>query len=233
MRLSPFLCLAALIGINGIVEPVAAGDDDQSTCPKILVDVGFESERDRALVCAGAAKARAFFRPYGIGLKRRIRLRLHQTEIENRAFHIGLYDAKKDQIDLLTFEQAKRQTAGDSLFGMQMDEPLYVSVVVHEIAHAIAGQNLEIRPRSLVAHEYIAYVAQLSTMEPETLSKICERYESAAFEGIGEMSSVYYALDPSGFGVKAYRHHQALADPGAFIRDLLSGAIQPMSSDLE
>jgi hypothetical protein len=233
MRLNPFLFFVVLIGINGMVEPVAAGEDALSPCPTILVDVGFESERDRALVCAGAAKARAFFRSYGIGLKRRIRLRLHQAEIENRALHIGLYDAEKDQVDLLTFDQAKRQTAKDSLFGMQMDEPLYVSVVVHELAHAIAGQNLEISPRSLTAHEYIAYVAQLSTMEPETRSKICERYESAAYESVGEMSSVYYFLDPSGFGVKAFRHHQALADPGQFVRDLLSGAIEPISTDWE
>ena len=55
MRLNRFLCLAALIGINGIVEPVAAGDEDQATCHKMIVDFVLETERYLAMVCAGAS----------------------------------------------------------------------------------------------------------------------------------------------------------------------------------
>jgi hypothetical protein len=118
---------------------------------------------------------------------------------------------------------------------MQMNEALYVGVVVHEIAHAIAGQHFEIRPASVVAQEYIAYAAQLSTMEPETRSEILQRYDLAAFGGIGEMSSTFYGLNPSGFGVKVFRHYQSLSGPGRsqFIRGLLSGAIRPTDSEPE
>ena len=229
MRLYPCLCLAAFLGIQGAGTSAFAAE----ACPAIRVDVGLESRADRLLVCEGAAKARVFFRSHGIGVKRQIHIRLHAAGIDEHATHIGLYDASKDRIDLLTFEQAERQTAKDSLFGMQMNEALYVSVVVHEIAHAIVGQNLEVRPDSLVAHEYIAYVAQLSTMEPGAQSEILRRYDVAAFESIGEMSSTYYGLNPSGFGVKSFRHFQSVPDQSRFIQDLLSGAIELNGSEMD
>lgn len=231
MRPNPWLCLIALFGVNGVPLPVSAAEKADSTCPAIVVNIGLGSVADRALVCYGAAKARGFFRSHGIGVKRRIRIRLHAAGIGERANHIGLYDAKNDQVELLTFEQAKRQSIKDTLFGMQMDEPLYVSVVVHEIAHAIAGQNFEIRPAPLVAQEYIAYAAQLSTMEPGMRSKILQQYDLAAYGGIEEMSSTYYGLNPSGFGIKAFRHYQSLPGRSQFLRGLLTGVIRPM--DLE
>lgn len=235
MRFHPWLCLAALLGAHGAWMSAFAAEHDTTTCPAIVVDQGAGSAEDRALVCDGAAKARVFFRSHGIGVERQIRIRLHAAGIVERANHIGLYDAEKDQVELLTFERAKRQTLKDSLFGMQMNEALYVGVVVHEIAHAIAGQHFEIRPASVVAQEYIAYAAQLSTMAPCTRSKILQRYDLAAFDDIEEMSSTFYGLNPSGFGIKVFRHYQSLSGPerGQFIRDLLSGAVRPIDSESE
>ena len=50
---------------------------------------------------------------------------------------------------------------------------------------------------------------------------------------IDEMSSTYYGLDPSGFGIKAYRHFLSLDDPSRFLRGLLSGEITPIESRME
>lgn len=186
------------------------------------------------MVCEGVAKARAFFREHGVEVQRRIRVRLHGTAMGERGNHIGLYDARNGQVELLTFEEARRQTANDSMFGIKTNEALYVSIVVHEIAHAIADQNFEIRPASLVAQEYIAYVAQLSAMQPPLRSKVLRAYDHlSAFEGIEEMSSTYYGLNPSGFGIKVFRHYQSLPKPSQFINGLLSGVIRPVEFETE
>lgn len=214
--------------------PVSTAEPGKSTCPAIVVDVGSGSDEDRVLVCEGVAKARSFFREHGVEVQRRIRVRLHATAMGERSNHIGLYDARNAQVELLTFEQARRQTIDDSLFGMQTNEALYVSVVAHEMAHAIADQNFEVRPASLVAQEYIAYVAQLSTMEPALRAKVLQSYgHLAAFDGIEEMSSTYYGLNPSGFGVKAYRHYLSAPQRSQFINGLLSGVIAPAGFDTE
>ena len=210
-----------------------AGEGSSPSCFTILLDTGLASAEERTLVCEGAAKARAFFSSLGIGLKRRIRLHLHEAGIEGRRSHLGSYDTESDQVDLLTLEQARLLTEDDALFGLQMDEPLYESLVVHEVAHAIAGQQFGFRPVPLVSQEYIAYVAQFSTMAPATRSRILRVYSAAAFAGLEEMSSTYYALNPSRFGVKAWLHYLSLSDRERFIRDLLSGAIRPVTEDPE
>ncbi len=216
------------------VRPEARGADSTgSSCPTIRLDGGVGSAEERALVCGAAASARAFFGQLGIELKRPFRLRLHQTEIAGRSLHLGSYDARLDQVDLLTLGGAQNRTTRDALFGMQMDGALYQSLVVHEIAHAIAGQHFGYRPVSPVAQEYLAYVAQLSTMDPAQRSAILQAYDLQAFGGVEAMSQTYYALDPSGFGVKAWLHFRRLADPAGFVRDVLSGAIRPRAWDAE
>ena len=225
------ISVSGLLLLLSAIASAAGGTS--ASCFTILLDTGLGSAEERTLVCEGAAKGRAFFSSLGIELKRRIRLRLHAAELEGRRSHLGSYDAELDQIDLLTLERAKALTAGDALFGLQMDESLYESLVVHEVAHAIAGQQFGFRPVPLVSQEYIAYVAQFSTMDPATRSRILRVYAAPAFEGLEEMSSTYYALDPSRFGVKAWLHHQSLSDPDGFIRDLLSGAARPAAEDRE
>ncbi len=224
MRLTIRLCLTG-IALAGIGAAAAAQAAQAVDCPAIAVEVTAESPQDRALVCEGAILARAFFRRHGIAMKHPIRIRLHRSAIEDYAFHIGVYDAAQRRIDLLTPAAAQRLCRLHSPFGLPMDAPLYISFVVHEVAHAIADQNFKVRPSSQVAHEYIAYAAQLAMLPAAQRSEILQRYTVAAFDSIGDMSSTYHALDPSAFGVKVFRHYQSLPDQGVFIRDLLSGAL--------
>ena len=57
--------------------------------------------------------------------------------------------------------------------------------------------------------------------------KMIGQHPATPFTGLDEMSSTYYALDPSRFGVKAWLHYQSLGDRDGFILDLLSGAARP------
>ena len=181
-----------------------------------------------------AAKARGFLRAHGILLRRRIHVKLHGQRIPIGPSHIGLYNAETDQIELLSYPQARCQTADDPLFGMAMTRPLYESVVVHEVSHAIVEQNLSTRrPTSRVVHEYIAYAAQLTSMAPDLREEILRRYDQPAYADVNEMSWVYYEMDPSGFGVKVYRHFRATHDPAAFLQDLLNGAVRPAAERSE
>ncbi|MGB5198441.1 MAG: DUF6639 family protein [Sedimenticolaceae bacterium] len=225
VRLTIRLCLAAGMGFAGIGAAAPYQGAQAVDCPAIEVEVTAESPADRALVCEGAIRAQAFFRMHGIVMKHPIRIRLHPSAIENYAFHIGVYDASQRRIDLLTPAAAKRRCRQQSPFGLPMDAPLYTSFVVHEVAHAIADQNFKVRPASQVAHEYIAYAAQLAMLPAALRSEILHRYTVAAFDSIGDMSSTYQALDPSAFGVKVFRHYQSLPDQGVFIRNLLSGTL--------
>ncbi|MCK5662552.1 MAG: hypothetical protein KAI17_03650 [Thiotrichaceae bacterium] len=233
MPLKSYFFLVIILGFSEIGDTVAAAIDSFSNCPGLSVYVDSNSSKNRALVCEGAEKARTFFLSHQIQIKRPIHIKLHAAGINNYPAHIGLYDSKKDQIDLLTLEHAKLLCASLRPFGMPMNESLYVSFVAHEVAHAIADQNLKTRPSSLVLHEYLAYVTQFSTMELQPQTEILKRYNLEAFQSLENMSLTYYRLDPSAFGVKVFLHFQSLPNQSQFIQGLLSGRIKPEIHALE
>ena len=233
MRRTVALLRAAWLLPCALSAPALAATEPAARCPAISIDSREASEHDRELVYVGAAKAREFLHAHGIRVRRGIRLKLHGQRMPLGPSHIGLYSAETDQIELLSYAQARRQTTDNPLFGLPMTPALYESVVVHEVSHAIVEQNLSTRLTSRVVHEYIAYAAQLSSMAPDLRREILRRYGQPAFADVDEMSWVYYELDPSGFGVKVYRHFLALRDPAAFLQDLLSGAVRPVAERRE
>lgn len=224
-------CLPWVLCLGVCVWAITAKAADQAawTCPGApqgsTVEVEAGSPTDRILVCRGASKGLDFLSSHGFTLGRLIRIRLHDRPIGGEGVHIGLFDARTGMVDLLTFEQAQRQCAEQPPFRTAMDAALYESFVVHEIAHAITARQATNGPVSRTAHEYIAYSAQLSTMATAKRAQILDRYRVRAFTGSQDMSATYYALDPSAFGVKAYRHFAALEDPAAFLKQLASGTI--------
>jgi hypothetical protein len=207
------------------LAPAGASSAAGTDCPDIPVQVVSGSITDRALVCSGAADAVRFFQRHQVAMKRTIQIRLTNAAIVDHGTHIGLYDATTQAIDFLSLQQAVRLCAKQSPFGTPMDEDLYKSFAAHEVAHAIVDQNSRIDSGSRVAHEYIAYVAQLSTMRPHRRSEILHSIEVGAFEHSREISLLYYEMDPDTFAVKVYRHFRTLADRTAFLQALLAGGV--------
>ena len=221
-----FSCVALLISLASNSTPVIA-DLPAQPCADLQVEVISTSTADFDRVCAGAAKADAFFRSHGITMQKPIQIRLHESMINSHPAHIGLYDSKQHQIDLLSYPQTLEQCREKPPFGVSMCEPIYISFVTHEISHAIADQNFQYRPVPMIAQEYLAYVAQFATMETNARSQILQLYDVEPFDGLENMSIIYYELNPNAFGVKAFLHYQSLSSPGEFIRDLLSGDTKP------
>jgi hypothetical protein len=216
-----------------VVLPAAGQDLGRGDCPAIDIDEQAFSAQERQLIREGATAARAFFRSHGVDVQETIRVDAREPDGSDRLPHIGAYSLKNQTVAILTLEQALRQGRGHTLFGLPLDERLYRSVVVHEIAHAIADQNFTITDPSLAAQEYLAYVAQLATLDSGLREEILRGFALSPYEGIDEMSSVYYQMAPACFGVKAYLHFISLQDPGVFIRGLLSGSIAPANPEME
>lgn len=227
------LLFSVMFWIGFPAAAIPAETDASPACPAIRIDRADFTAEDRKLICKAATTARSFFQSHGVDIRQSLRIRSQDEQAASTLPHIGSYSTADKTVSLQSFEQASGKDGGNTLFGLPLDKILYESVVVHEIAHAIADQHFTCRPPPLVAQEYLAYVAQLSTMEQTTRERILIRNGRPAYEGIGEMSPTYYALDPSGFGIKAYRHFVALTDPGEFIRGLLSGRLQPTDAEAE
>lgn len=217
----------AVFAACAVVQPLKASNLEDRQCVRIQIAPGALTTAERNLICRAERDVSAFFNAHGIEQKHTIRVQIVAEGLDQRFPHIGSYSAEQQLIKMLSQDKALCRQNENRLFGLPMDETLYRSVVVHELAHAIADQNFGYEHPSLVVQEYIAYVAQLATMPPDVKEKILSGSAVTGYETIDEMSCIYYAMDPSGFGIKAYRHFVALPDPGEFLRHLLSGAIRP------
>jgi len=202
-----------------------------SPCPAIRIDPTDFGPTERSLICDAANEIRAFFRAYGIDIRRSIRIRASNGQADPALPHIGAYALESKTVRLIGLDRARHQVPENTLFGLPLNTTLYQSVVVHELAHAVANQHFADSRPSLVAQEYIAYAAQLSTMDAATRQRILTSNRLPPYQGIDEMSSIYYAMNPSGFGIKVYLHFVSLEDPGRFLRGLLSGDIRPIDSE--
>jgi hypothetical protein len=223
------LCLIVALPALADADPGPTPGDKaaSSPCPAIRLDPDQFGPAERSLICDAAAATRAFFRAHGVDIRHSIRIRASDHSTDPTLPHIGSYSLTQKTIRLLGLMQAGHQLAQNRLFGLPLNDALYRSVVVHELAHAVADQHFVSRSPSLIAQEYIAYVAQLSTMDPVVREQILKTNKLAPYTDISEMSSTYYGMNPSGFGIKVYRHFISLDDPGRFLRGLLSGDIKP------
>ena len=109
---------------------------------------------------------------------------------------------------------------GQNAFGLGISKYFYESLIIHEVAHfitaKITGRKIE-SSRS----EYIAYVVQLSQMQPQMRQAILNQSSLSAFKTY-QINFDIMLLDPAVFAVKSYLHFEE--NKGQFLKKILSKA---------
>jgi len=193
-------------------------------CPVPGVTLSSVRAEDAEPACQAIAKALAFMADHGFRTDARFTidvvdrpLSLHNTEVS------GTYDARRFHIEVPAFSQAQRMAKRHPPFRMAMNRAMWQGFVAHEVAHAVAQANFRVRPPSLAAHEYIAYVVQLATLPEPVRRELLAGFRNTAFRLDREINATFLQLNPEVFAVKAYRHFVAQPNPGAFFQKLLDG----------
>lgn len=193
----------------------------ESRCDNHDILVISHDRHDSMIVCEGARDAIVFLKSHGLDVTDTIVIEL-LTElpdsVDNSA--TGCYLESERRVLILVYPEFKKF---ETWFGVPVDRSLYRSVVSHEVAHAVADFNFTISKPSIQAKEYIAYITQFSTMEPELRDRVLEHFSGKAFEGDWQMSPIIYMFDPMGFGIRAYLHFLNLIDADEYIHSILNG----------
>jgi len=214
---SRWLGLFLVLGVHGFV------DADASLCPgtrvSVLADVGDEVDE----VCKTIDTTFLFLTSQGLDTRAPLEIRMVDTlppQCDRRSF--ACYDCRTRCIHMLKALQCLKL---DFTAEVPMTTALCRSVLSHEIAHAVADANFLVDKPSRLAHEYIAYITQLSTMPAGMRQQVLERFPGNGFSNADEMSVDYYLLDPTRFGVQAYRHFMKPGNGKAFVGKLLAGKV--------
>lgn len=214
----------------GLVLPliVAAlpAHSETRVCPGSETVVVYDDYQDFLLTCNAAAKTVTFFKEIGfaadtpmmIAVRDRVVL---EGGLAGEAF--GQCDPASGYIEVLSYRSHAKFRAESQAFGVRLNPALHESIVVHEVAHALAAIHFSVIEVPLPVHEYVAYVAQIATLPERVRRTVLRRYPVTGFTDDLAINLVNYFFEPQGFGVRAYKHFVALRDRRMHLARLFSG----------
>lgn len=209
---------------------------DELVCPSTQATVAYPGDDFRetaSIACDAITRTLGFMAASGFDTRNALRVEIvDELSTRDQGHPLGTYDNGSDAIRLLSWESFCQACSDNPLFGMPPNLDLYQSVIAHEAAHAIASGNFRIEKPSRTAHEYIAYVVQLSTMPADLRQLIIEQSSVSGFNDASEISSVYLAMNPEAFAVKCYLHYRDPENGNEFLHKLLGGEVR-LDGDLD
>lgn len=213
----------------GLVLTVPAiANANEVMCETGHVVIAGNSERDMREGCAAVVLASRFFDATGLAMPKGLRIFIEDVPEESRlgSDEIGIYDATRAAIHVRGFEATLTATQIHPVgFGRVSKRSQWRAYLVHELAHAAVHARCNRLCPSRAIHEYVAAVAQVSSLPADELEELLARHDDlAAFERADDITETYYALNPHYFAVKCYKHFHQLPAPRTFLHDALGTA---------
>lgn len=211
---------AQVLAALALAAPAFAGVPEPHQCRDLPVTVAEATPADAASICKGAGAAIAFFRSQKLAIAPAIRVTVREElppEAGDTA--LGAFSQAENIVFLLPYRRFKQSKT----FTVASTRNFYVSIAVHEVAHALGAFNSSVRDPSVQAREYVAFVTMFSTMERRTKARVLEAYTAASLEPTRQPTPVLYMFNPMAFGVSSYRHFIQLEDGPGFLTEVLAG----------
>jgi hypothetical protein len=191
-------------------------------CPTNKVCICYSNSEDIELALSAIRKAYNFF--INVGYSETYFLEIvfqKRVVVENRygdAIRVIGKLGKDNRIYLTNRDEPwlKEQNA----YGLEMSKEYYESLIVHEIAHFITEKITE-RKIECSRSEYIAYIVQISQMQPQMRQAILNQSSLSAFKTY-QVNFDIMLFDPEVFAIKSYLHFKE--NKGQFLKEILSNA---------
>ncbi|MGZ9032370.1 MAG: DUF6639 family protein [Burkholderiaceae bacterium] len=216
---------AAAVGLAALAFTLAQGSDalaESLRCAGTNVTVHGAHRAEVQGACGGVVEAVAFLASLGLetGSAAEVLLVEALPAIQGGPAAYGCKSKSDNRIYVLTFAECRKLPLGPDL---QVDDATHRGLVAHEVGHHIATANFRTPKPTVVAHEYIAYVTMLATMEAQARERILRQFPGEGFESVREITLTIYLIDPTRFGAHAYRHFMRPGNGASFVQRVLSG----------
>lgn len=190
-------------------------------CNNLNVVVYSPDHRDALIACEGARDAIEFLASQNLDVTNNISIEIvtNLPPMVSRSA-AGCYLESERRVLILVYSGFRKFK---TWFGISINRLLYRSLISHEVAHLVADYNFKIPKPSIQAKEYIAYVTQLSTMEPALRKRVMSHFKCKAFAGDWQMFETIYMLDCMGFGVRVYLHYLNQPNGRDYLQSILNG----------
>jgi hypothetical protein len=238
-----WLHLLVLTGLAFGAGPMFAATDDgtppesrsqRESAPQVCagpshVTVQASAKPDAEAACVGARRALEFLAQAGLdGLPGATIDIVPELPGDLAGRAVGCYERQTKRVLLLSFDAFQ---AGGGWFRMPPSWELYRAAAAHEMAHAVVGCLSAPRRLPVAAHEYVAYVVFFATMEPSLRSALLLKFPGSGFTSTGQISDIQHMVNPSQFGVDAWRHYLKVDDRARWLRQVIAGDVVPEVPD--
>lgn len=214
---------------NLVATDVAA---NVTQCSGQATTVKGGSPAERLASCGASQTARAFVAGLGLPAGREVVVEIHDVvtvEWGNHAFSVlGQFDPKLDLVQVTSWNGHTSLAHEQPTLGQGFSEGFHRSFVVHEITHALIDPMFPENGNHRLAHEYIAYVAQIATMDEAMRAQILGDFNVTPFDRLAQINTMLYAMSPDAYAVKSFKHFQQPENGIGFVEFLLDGGLNPV-----
>lgn len=224
MRWRGLAALAAALWLS-LAPPLAA---QPAACGTPLLRIEHQDATDLAHACEAWRRITRFLlEEHGMRVAAPITLAFaERVEIDfgpEKLRVLGFNDRAARTVRLTSFTAAWLREPDRLMFRQPVDAELHISLIVHELTHALLKDNYRIPVPSLVCDEYLAYVTQFATMDPATRERVLAAYPPGDFASLAEITQVCLMMTPHEFGVRAWRHFDRVGRRDGMVEAILSG----------
>jgi hypothetical protein len=219
-------------------RPPGSPDAARLDCGAVPVRITGATAEEAELACVGTADAVRFMAALGVDagtdISIAVRSRVALVDGARLAFPVlGQFHPSIDRVAVASLATQRAMAADHEVFRMPFDVAQFREVVAHEVAHVIAERNFAMAKPSRLAHEYIAYVVQMETMDPARRARMLARYDVEPFGSEDAINPILHLFAPDVFAIKAYLFYRAQPDARAHLRRVLARDLSGASASLE
>jgi hypothetical protein len=196
--------------------------ENTNKCKNTSVVVYYDNVEDYKLICSATKKVIELAKKMDLGDKLDVSVSItDKLTINHTGTAVALFEPGSSEIQILSREVCKKSFNNKVILGQNIDDDLYKSMIIHELAHALAWQNKETPSIKRGLFEYFAYVVQFVLLDKVRREAIISSSDVEAFTHSSEITDVYYYLSPNQFAVKSYLHFIKLNDRWAYLSSIL------------
>ncbi len=225
---------AAIVAAIAIVPQRAeAQGTEHWLCPDRRVSVAAPTEAVAQTVCRQSARAREILAACGITAGNNLSVQVTRALTTAPGFRrAGEYDPTLRRVRLLPFATYARHVKPRLGSTPVVARVLHASVAAHEIAHGIFHEHTRHLDLPETAHEYVAYVVQLSSLPADVQKALMEQNDIFHVGNLFVFSYFLLLADPERFALNAYRHFHQPENGCGFLSRLVEGKVHfPPRSD--
>ena len=227
-------------GLSAHAADTRSTELKSESCSRPKTNIVYRHEKDYEDACQALTRAEDFFHTYGHNVDAPVTLVFQDkvmTQIsEDKEIQVyGRYDVESNTAYLTSYHSDFVKAPDRMDFGLNLSpegalkRELHLARVTQEVAHFYIQDNVQengTESLNIALRKFVAYVVQLTTMDPDLLNQILDKNAGIQFDSVDSINPILHNDDPQKFGVMSYRFFHSDRGGNKLLTKIFRGKIE-------